>query len=151
VSNFDRTRCLAGCEEILYHGPGVVGRQWWRVAFMGPLVGFWLKLAGACGRVDGIIETCKIATITLKIHPRPCGTRIKKQTNKHFSQESIASITSNGSIQEFFGLFFLTTSRRDVVLRLTYFPKHLPTYPPLPVFKLWGVFNFLGLPWVILG
>jgi hypothetical protein len=38
---------------------------------MGPLGGFWPKLAGACGRVDGIIETCKIATIILKIHPRP--------------------------------------------------------------------------------
>jgi hypothetical protein len=60
-----------------------MGVEQFCVAFIGPLVGFWLKLAGACGRVDGIIETCKIATIIiLKIHPRPCGTRINKQTNK---------------------------------------------------------------------
>jgi hypothetical protein len=51
------------------------------VAFMGPLVGFWLKPGRSVGRVDGIIETCKIVTIILKIHPRPCGTRINKQTN----------------------------------------------------------------------
>jgi hypothetical protein len=63
------------------------------VAFIGPLVGFWLKLAGACGRVDGIIETCKIETIIiLKIHPRPCGTRInKQQTNKQTNKHSIFS------------------------------------------------------------
>jgi hypothetical protein len=37
-----------------------------------------------CGRVDGIIETCKIATIILKIHPRPASrTRINKQTNTY--------------------------------------------------------------------
>jgi hypothetical protein len=53
------------------------------VAFMGPLVGFWLKPGRSVGRVDGIIETCKIVSIILKIHLRPCGTRInKQQTNK---------------------------------------------------------------------
>jgi hypothetical protein len=26
---------------------------------------------GACGRVDGIIETCKNCASNLKIHPRP--------------------------------------------------------------------------------
>jgi hypothetical protein len=50
VSNLDRTRCLAGCEEILYLRPG---RLRWRVATVGPLVGFWPKpdrSVWSCGR-----------------------------------------------------------------------------------------------------
>jgi hypothetical protein len=122
VSNFDRTRCLAGCEEILDHGPGVVGRQWWRVAFIGPLVGFWLKLAEACGRVDGIIETCKIATIIiLKIHPRPCGTRINKQTNIVWFKLGLDLGRKNDLIDHSLDrqIFFLIHDSRSMILNLS--------------------------------
>jgi hypothetical protein len=31
-----------------------------------------------------LLKLVKIVTIILKIHPRPCGTRINKQTNKQW-------------------------------------------------------------------
>jgi hypothetical protein len=37
------------------------------------------NLTGACGRVDGIIETCKIVSIIRKYIRVPDGTRINKQ------------------------------------------------------------------------
>jgi hypothetical protein len=63
-----------------------MGLEWWggngdAWLLWDPSLDSGPNLAGACGRVDGIIETCKIVTIILKIHPRPAGTRINKQTN----------------------------------------------------------------------
>jgi hypothetical protein len=46
--------------------------------------------AGAYGRVDGIIVTCKIVTkLSENIRARPAGTRtrINKQTNKQFTED----------------------------------------------------------------
>jgi hypothetical protein len=53
-----------------------MGLEWWggngdAWLLWDPSVDSGPNLAGACGRVDGIIETCKIVTIILKIHPRP--------------------------------------------------------------------------------
>jgi hypothetical protein len=66
VSNFDRTDCLAGCEERW--GPGgreVDGR---RMIFMGP--------------IDGSVYLCSLEVdVKNKTVTRPFGTGANKQTN----------------------------------------------------------------------
>jgi hypothetical protein len=71
---------------------------------MGPLVGFWLKPGRSVGRVDGIIETCKIVTIILKIHPRPCGTRINNNNNNNNWKTPVYQAGLQDAMQIYTGL-----------------------------------------------